>query len=75
MSALDEVGNALEDVGDLAHHPEALLHESEELLVLLWGGALLVGGDVVVELKRLLVALDGDGVLLAAVPPVRNPHP
>ena len=34
----------------------------------------LVGGDVVVELEGLLVALDGHGVLLAAVPPVGYPH-
>ena len=35
----------------------------------------LVGGNVVVILERLLVALDRDGVLLAAVPPVGDPHP
>ncbi len=41
MAALDEVGNALEDVGHLAHHPQPLLHEGEQLSVLLRSGTLL----------------------------------
>jgi hypothetical protein len=41
MAALDEVGNAFEDVGDLAHHPQPLLHEGEQLSVLLRRGTLL----------------------------------
>jgi hypothetical protein len=41
MAALDEIGDALEDVGHLAHHPQALLHEGEQLAVLLRCGALL----------------------------------
>jgi hypothetical protein len=34
----------------------------------------LVGWDVVVELERLLVALDGYWILFATVPPVGYPH-
>jgi hypothetical protein len=41
MAALDEVGNALEDVGNLTHHPQPLLHEGEQLSVLLRCGTLL----------------------------------
>jgi hypothetical protein len=44
MAALDEVCNALEDVGDLAHHPQPLLHEGEQLSVLLRRGTLLNRG-------------------------------
>lgn len=46
----------------------------EVYLVLLRCAALLVGGNVVVELQRLLVALHSDAVLLSTVPPVGDAH-
>ena len=39
--ALDEVRYPLEDVGHLPHHPQPLLHQGKQLLVLLSSGALL----------------------------------
>ena len=41
MSALYEVRDPLEDVGHLPHHSQPLLHQGQQLLVLLRCGALL----------------------------------
>ena len=41
MSTLNEVGNPLEYVCHLSHHPEPLLHQSQQLLVLLCCGTFL----------------------------------
>ena len=75
LTTLDQVCNPLEYVRHLSHHSQPLLHQGEQLLVLFRGGALLVGGDVIVELQGLLIALHSDGVLFPTVPPVGDPHP
>ena len=41
MSALYQVGDPLEDVRHLSHHPQSLLHQGQQLLVLLRSGTLL----------------------------------
>ena len=41
MSALNEICDPLEDVGHLSHYPQPLLHQGQQLLVLLRRGALL----------------------------------
>ena len=41
MAALDEVGYSLEDVGNLSHDPEPLLHQCEQLPVLFCCGTFL----------------------------------
>ena len=44
MSTLDEVGDPLEDVRHLPHHSQPLLHQGQQLFVLLRGGAVLLQG-------------------------------
>ena len=41
MSALNEICDPLEDVGHLSHYPQPLLHQGQQLLVLLRRGAFL----------------------------------
>ena len=41
MSALNEISDPLEDVGHLSHYSQSLLHQGQQLLVLLRGRTLL----------------------------------